>query len=78
MARCDVSTAVSAQKPEVLLKLLRLGPESLPELIRCTGWGEAETKAALDALLLAKKVSKRHAHRGSLPVFQVLDSDARR
>jgi hypothetical protein len=31
-----------------MFKLLQLGPESLPSLVRVTGWAEAEAQAALD------------------------------
>lgn len=61
-----------APKEQVLFKLLKLGPEPLPALVRCTGWAEAETQATLDSLIAAKQVRKTRRYRGSVAVFEVI------
>lgn len=55
---------------EALYKLLSLGPEPMNNLVRCTGWPEAQTKLAVDLLMASNRVCKV-SRRGSVPVFQV-------
>lgn len=55
---------------EALYKLLRLGPEPLTTLVRCTGWPEEQTRLALEQLLASNRVCKIRRH-GSVPLFQV-------
>ncbi len=62
----------ASPKEQVLFKLLQLGPEPLPSLVRVTGWAEAETQATLDQLIAAKRVRRTRRYRGSIPLFEVI------
>ncbi len=57
-------------RAEALYKLLSLGPEPMNNLVRCTGWPEAQTQLAIDLLMASKRVCKV-SRRGEVPVFQV-------
>lgn len=57
-------------RQEALFKLLRLGPEPMNNLVRFTGWPEAQTQIALERLLAERRVSKVK-RAGSVTVFQV-------
>lgn len=57
-------------RQETLFKLLRLGPEPMNNLVRFTGWPEAQTQIALERLLAERRVSKVK-RAGSVTVFQV-------
>jgi hypothetical protein len=59
-------------KEQVLFKLLQLGPEPLPSIVRVTGWAEAEAVATLDQLIAAKRVRRTRRYRGSVALFEVI------
>jgi len=73
MASLD-GVAFGGERSVILHKLLLLGPESLPEIVRCTGWREDETKTVLERLISNNKVKKRRAFRGSIPLYQAIDN----
>lgn len=62
--------AADEERQLVLYKLLRLGPEPINNLVRCTGWPESVTRLALDQLVASDKV-RRVRRNGSVPVFEV-------
>ncbi len=62
----------ASTKEQVLVKLLQLGPEPMPSLIRVTGWAEADTQAALDQLIAAKRVRRTRRYRGSIALFEAV------
>ena len=54
-------------KSEVLLKLIRVEPESLTRLVQQTGWGRAATELALDHLVATNRV--RHFTKDGVRVY---------
>lgn len=58
-------------KEEAMIKLLKLGPEPLPNLVRVTGWGELVTKTTLDTLIVQRKITLFRRHRGGAIFFKV-------
>lgn len=68
----QISWKSGTPKEQTLFKLLRLGPEPLPSLVRATGWAEGETQAILENLIALKVVRRTRRYRGSVPVFEVI------
>lgn len=51
-------------RPEALLKLLSVEPETRPRLIVVTGWDAEETESVLDGLVQEGKVTYRNGKQG--------------
>lgn len=51
-------------KADVLHRLLALEPETLGQLLTCTGWPRAEVEGALNELIAQQKVAATRQDRG--------------